>query len=75
MKLLLRAAAVLGAAAIATPALACGLKQTNADAKTEPATVAHAQKADEAKAQAQQDRKAQQDQARADEKGRQVAKK
>ena len=75
MKILLRAAAVLGAAAIATPALACGLKHTSADAKTEPATVAQSQKADEARAQPQQDRKADQDQRKADEKARQVAQK
>ncbi len=55
MKILTRVATVLAAAAIATPAFACGLKQTTADAKADHATVAQAPKGDEAKAQPQQD--------------------
>ena len=76
MKTLLRAAAVLAAAAIATPAFACGLKQTSAEAKADHPTVAQAPKGDEAKAQPQQDQKTDdQKPAAADQKDRQVAQK
>ncbi len=79
MKILTRVAAVLAAAAIATPAFACGLKQTTADAKADPhATVAQAPQADEAKAQPQHDQKSDEAQpktASIDEKDRKVAQK
>lgn len=78
MKILTRVAAVLAAAAIATPAFACGLKQTNAEAKSDHPAVAQAPKADEAKAQPQQDQKSDEAQpkaASAEEKDRKVAQK
>ncbi|HYD41258.1 MAG TPA: hypothetical protein VEB43_10560 [Anaeromyxobacter sp.] len=76
MKILTRVAAVLAAAAIATPAFACGLKQTTADAKADHAPVAQAPKADEAKAQPQHDQKSAEAQPKAaEEKDRKVAQK
>lgn len=77
MKTLMRAAAVLAAAAIATPAFACGLKQTSAEAKADHPAVAQAPKADEARAQPQQQQKdeAQPKTASTAEKDRKVARK
>lgn len=78
MKTLTRVAAVLAAAAIATPAFACGLKQTTAEAKAEHPAVAQAPQADEPKAQPRQDQKsgeAQRKTASAAEKDRKVAQK
>lgn len=76
MTILMRVAAVLAAAAIATPAFACGLKHESADAKAEQTTMA-ATRSEGTKARPKQDQKAAEGQktASAGEKDRKVAQK
>jgi hypothetical protein len=77
MTTLMRVAAVLAAAAIATPAFACGLMHESADVKAEQTTMAQAPQSDATKAQPKKDQKADEDRktASAVEKDRKVAQK